>query len=75
MTLDEYLIGKNKRAFGRAIGLAEPSNIYGYLRGRDGGAPRKRFSRKFAQRVVAETGGAVTFNELYGLAAAAAEAA
>lgn len=75
MTLDEYLKDKNKRAFGRAIGLAEPSNIYGYLRGRDGSAPRKRFSRKFAQRVVEQTGGDVTYNDLYGLLAAAGAAA
>lgn len=74
MTLDDYLQGKNKRAFGRTIGLAEPSNIYRYLRGRDGTEPRQRFSRKFAERVVEATGGAVTFNELYGLTAAKAAA-
>lgn len=65
MRLAQYLEGKNKSAFARAIGLKHEQAIFAYLPRRDGRPPRRTPSRALALRIVAATEGAVTLEDLF----------
>jgi len=67
MTLDEYLRGKNKLAFGRKIWPQSPRLIWRYLSKTDGAPPTRRPTRDLARRMIAASGGALTYEGLFGL--------
>jgi len=66
MTLAEYLAGKNKAAFARAIGLKHSQSLHALLPGKNGQKPRRTLSAALAKRIVAATDGAVTYEDLFG---------
>lgn len=66
LTLEAYLEGRNKTAFGRACGFKHGHQIFAYVRRRNGKPPLKRIGADVARRIVRASGGALTFETLLG---------
>jgi hypothetical protein len=64
--LAAYLKGRNKADFARRCGFAEAQRIYHYLPRKNGKGPLRRMSRDVAERIVAASHGALSFNDLFG---------
>lgn len=64
LTLEAYLEGRNKTAFGRACGFKHGHQIYAYLRRKNGGPPFKRIGAAVALRIVRASGGELTLEAL-----------
>lgn len=62
----KYLEGKNKSEFARRLGFKHAQNFFALLPRRDGRPPVKGIGVKTARRIVAATGGEVTFEDLLG---------
>lgn len=66
LTLEAYLEGRNKTAFGRACGFKHGHQIFAYMRRRNGKPPLKRIGADVARRIVRASAGALTFEALLG---------
>lgn len=73
--LAAYLDGRNKAEFARRCGFPEAQRLYHYLPRKNGKPPLRRMSREVAERIVAASAGALSFNDLFGYAPPAREAA
>lgn len=64
LTLEAYLVGRNKTAFGKACGFKHGHQIFAYLRRKNGAPPLKRIGAAVALRIVKASDGALTLDAL-----------
>lgn len=73
--LAAYLKGRNKAEFARQCGFTWAQSLYHFLPRKNGKGPLRRMSRDVAERIVAASGGALSYNDLFAYVPPSQEAA